>query len=44
MSYKNYTVDPEFLKVANFTPVRNFGGDYLYGLDGLAQWVYSIEQ
>jgi hypothetical protein len=25
-STRNYTVDPEFLNVANFTPVRNFGG------------------
>lgn len=43
MSFKNYTVDPEFLKAANFTPVRNFGGDYLFGLDGLVQWVLSIQ-
>ena len=27
-STKNYTVDPEFIHSANFTPVRNFGGDY----------------
>lgn len=44
MSYKNYSVDPHFLRVANFTPVRNFGGDYLLGLDGLVQWVYSIRE
>jgi hypothetical protein len=42
-STKNYTVDPEFIKFANFTPVRNFGGDYLFGHDGLAQWVSSIK-
>ncbi len=35
-STTNYTVDPEFLNVANFTPVRNFGGYYN---DGLALWV-----
>ncbi len=42
-SSKNYTVDPKFIKSANFTPVRNFGGDYLFGLDGLVQWVLSIQ-
>lgn len=42
-SFKNYTVDPEFIRAANFTPVRNFGGDYLFGPDGLVQWVSSIQ-
>ena len=41
-SSKNFTLDPDFLEVSNFTPVRNFGGDYLLGLDGLVQWVSSI--
>ncbi len=35
-STTNYTVDPEFLNVADFTPVRNFGGYYN---DGLPHWV-----
>jgi len=42
-STKNYTVNPEFIRSANFTPVRNFGGDYQFGLDGLVQWVLSIQ-
>lgn len=41
-SYKNYTLDKDFLKAAHFQPVRNLGGKYSLGFDGLAQWVNSI--
>jgi hypothetical protein len=35
-------IDEDFLKAANFTPVRNFGGRYSLGVDGFIEWTQSI--